>query len=187
MGGLSFGDLKHGVRLIRKQPMIAATVILALTVGIGMATTGFTFMNSVLNGRLPFDNGDRFVRLTATTEPEGAGAVLEPDRFRLLREKADSMAYLGAIRTQNFNVLHDSGTIETVAGAVLTPGWFGELPYRPLAGRLLIPEDGRPGAEPVALIRQSLWDRRFESSPDAIGSTSQRRRCRPHDRRNSVR
>ena len=65
MVGPSWGELKHGRRLIRKQPMVAATVVLALAVGIGMATTGFTFMNSVLRGELPFDNGDRFVRLTA--------------------------------------------------------------------------------------------------------------------------
>ena len=70
--------------------------------------------------------------------------------IRLLRDEAPGMDYLGAMGQGLFNVLHDSGEVETVVGAALTPGWFRHLPYRPVVGRLLLPEDGRAGARPVA-------------------------------------
>ena len=60
--------------------------------------------------------------------------------------------------------------IENVAGAEVTPGWFRHLPYRPVAGRLLAPDDGAPGAAPVALIRESLWQRRYHGDPAAVGA-----------------
>ncbi len=170
MAGTIWTELKYGFRLIGKQPVVAATVILALAIGIGMATTGFTFLEAVLHGELPFDNGDRFVRLSAVTNPEGERRNLEVDRYRLLRNRADTLAYLGAIDSWKFNVLQPSGEIENVSGALLTPGWFRHLPYPPLAGRPLNDADGKVGAEPVAVIRNSFWERSFASDPAAIGS-----------------
>lgn len=171
MGRSISTEWRCAVRLLRKQPMVSATVILALAVGIGMATTGFTFMRAVLHGTLPFAGGERFVRLTARTDPDGTVTAIEADRFRLLRDEARSLDYLGAIRTTRYNVRYPGGSVESVGGAEVSPGWFRHLPYRPVAGRLPLPADADPGAVPVVMIRRSLWERRFAESPDAIGAT----------------
>lgn len=42
-----------------------------------------------------------------------------------------------------------------------------------MIGRVLSPEDGAPGAEPVVLIRESLWLRRFGGSESILGQTIQ--------------
>ena len=41
----------------------------------------------------------------------------------------------------------------------------------PAAGRLLMPDDDRPGAPLVAVITHAYWDRTFQRSPSAIGAT----------------
>ena len=46
----------------------------------------------------------------------------------------------------------------------MTPRSFRFLPAAPLAGRVFTPGDGAPGAEPVVLVRESLWRRRFGAS-----------------------
>jgi hypothetical protein len=95
-GWITWPETKQTLRLMRKQPIIATTVIMALAIGIGVATTGFTFLDSVLFGELPFENGDRFVRLRAFSESEGLVVAPGADRVRLLREHAGTFAYLGA-------------------------------------------------------------------------------------------
>jgi putative ABC transport system permease protein len=47
---------------------------------------------------------------------------------------------------------------------------FELLGVQPMRGRLFRAEDDRPGAAPMALIREDVWQERFNRSQDAIGS-----------------
>lgn len=51
---MSFSDIALAVRLMRQQPVLTLTAILALATGIGLATMGFTFLEAGLRARLPF-------------------------------------------------------------------------------------------------------------------------------------
>ena len=62
---MTLSEIRLALRLLRKQPVVTLTSVLALAVGMGMATTGFTLLDAVLFGRLPFQGGDRFVLLDA--------------------------------------------------------------------------------------------------------------------------
>lgn len=75
-------ELRLGIRLIKKQPILAATSILALAMGISVATTGFSVMDNILNGKLPFAGGERFVRVEIQTVPDGWYASLDLERYR---------------------------------------------------------------------------------------------------------
>jgi len=50
---VSLGEIRLGVRLIAKQPILSAAVILGLASGICLATTAFTFRDALLNSPLP--------------------------------------------------------------------------------------------------------------------------------------
>lgn len=68
-----------------------------------------------------------------------------------------------------FTIFHDPNDVEPVQGVLITPGWMPRVEASPLSGRTLIPADGEPGAEPVVLVRESLWRRRYGGGPNLIG------------------
>ena len=162
------GEVRLGLRLIVKQPVLSATIILALATGIGLATMGFTLREAMVNATLPFANGDRFARLNAY-DREGGLIALDLPRYHLFREKASAFEHLGAVGSRPFTIAHPDGQVESVRGAFITARSMGLLPGAPIAGRTIIPADGDPGAEPIVLIRDSLWQRRYGGNAGIVG------------------
>lgn len=164
----SGAELRFGLRLIRKQPVLTATMVLALAAGMAIAATGFTVWGEIVNGELPLPDADRFVRLEPVWASTGRPAVLEDAAFAALRA-AGSFEHVGATDRVVVNLLHEEGAVESVLAAWITPDSFSVLPHAPIAGRLLVASDGSQGAPPVALLRESLWRRSFDSRADVIG------------------
>jgi predicted permease len=165
---LSSGEVRLGLRLIVKQPILSATIVLALATGIAFATMGFTFRDELLNSTLPYQAGPRMVRVFVL-DREGGRLDLDLDRYRALRDNAASFEHVGAVAPRLFNVTHGPGDVESVPGATITPRSMRWLDASPIAGRTLIPADGERGAERVVTIRESLWHRRYAGDPALIG------------------
>ncbi|HYE86157.1 MAG TPA: FtsX-like permease family protein [Vicinamibacterales bacterium] len=165
---ISWGEVRLGLRLIVKQPILSVTVILALATGICFATMGYTFREELVNGSLPYAAGDRFARIFALTR-EGARVDLDIERYQAIRERATSFEYVGAVAVRPFTLTHARAEVESIDGTQLTPGAMRWLDAVPLAGRAFVAEDGAPGAEPVVLIRESLWRRRYSADAALIG------------------
>src|SRR5215210_2035455 len=106
---ISAAELRLAVRLLRRQPVVTVTTVLALAVGIGMATTGFTLLDSVLFSRLPYPNGDRFVVVEVYTEPGAERGSLDAERFRFFRERVTTFEHLGGFRDNEVNLQLPSG------------------------------------------------------------------------------
>jgi putative ABC transport system permease protein len=170
-GWLTLTDLRVGLRLLVRQPLMTLTSTLALTVGFCLAIVGFALLDAAFYSRLPFADADRWVRLEARVTPRLEPTTLEPARFDLLRARGGSFRHLGARRGGRFNLEHPGGAVESVAGSALTPETFGALPYAPVAGRLLQPADAATGADPVVVIRASLKDRLPLATPTGVGET----------------
>ena len=104
---------------------------------------------------------------------EGGGSFATPDSpypaFEFLRDNnhvfSSLFAYAGAGR---LNLVAD-GQAELGEGEYVSGGYFGGLELAPAAGRLIVPDDDRPGATPVVVIAYGLWQRRFSGQPGAIG------------------
>jgi predicted permease len=68
--------------------------------------------------------------------------------------------------------LSSGGPADMVPGTYASGGMFDVLGVHAAVGRLLTPEDDRPGGGrdgPVAVISDRLWRQRFNRSPDAVG------------------
>jgi putative ABC transport system permease protein len=169
---ITLAEVRLGLRLIAKQPILSITVVLALATGIGLATVGFTLREAVLNGQLPFANGDRFVRLVLHSEAED-NVQLDLDAYHAIRDSSNSFAHLGAVGDAEYALEREDGSVEAIRVDLVTPRSFQFLPAVPLIGRVLTLEDGVPGAEPVVLIRESLWRRRFGASASIVGEAIQ--------------
>jgi putative ABC transport system permease protein len=166
---ISIGELRLAFRLIVKQPILSATIILALATGICFATMAFTFRDELINGALPYQAGDRFARIFVLNR-DGGRVDVDLERYRAVRDGATAFEHVGAFAVRPFNVTHGPGDVESIRGATITPRSMPWLDAVPVAGRTLIPADGEPGAERAVLIRESLWRRRYGADPGTVGS-----------------
>ena len=170
--------LRHSLRRLSRRPLLSLTALFALAVGIAMAAAGFAGLEVALFSELPFDHGDRFVRFQVLDKQGYRG--LDVDLYRTLRAESGPGAgagageapifeHVGAFSGDLVNLRYESGEVEPLKGNWLTPSSFSHLPYAPVLGRVLAPEDGIPGAEPVVVLRESLWRRRFDAEPSVLG------------------
>ena len=73
---ISLGEVRLALRLIVKQPILSATIILALATGICFATMGFTLRDELVNAKLPYAGGERFARLEAQDKTAAASTSI---------------------------------------------------------------------------------------------------------------
>ena len=140
-----------------------------LALGIGINATLFSVVDGVLIQSLPFADPDRLLILHSTFEKGGIrrGGV----SFRDLEDwKAANTSFSGmaASATRSF-ALSEGGEAERFSGAAISWDLFPTLGVQPVLGRPFTSEDDRPGAEPVALISDAVWQRRYSADPAIIG------------------
>ena len=163
-------SLRFALRSLAKTPGFSLIVILTLAVGIGSTTTIFDLAN-VFHWRRPAVNKPREVVEVYTTSRQPAfagphGQLSWPD-YEDYRDASTSFDGLAAFRHLLLNLESPSGTEETPALAV-TGNYFQVLGLEPTSGRLLHPDDDRPGAPPVAVLSYSRWQE-LGADPDLIG------------------
>jgi predicted permease len=165
-------EIRLALRLIARQPVLSLTIVLALATGVCLATIGFTLREAVLFSSLPFSNADRFVRLVMHSEAED-NVEVDLDGYHAIRDTSKAFVHLGAEGGAEFALENPDGTVESIGVGLITPRSFQFLPAVPLLGRALTATDGEPGAEPVVVLRESVWRRRYGGSPSILGESIQ--------------
>ncbi len=165
---ISWGEVRLGLRLIVKQPVLSLTIVLALATGMGLATMGFTFRDALMNSSLPYRAGDRIGRVHAFSK-DGGRADIDVERYRTLRDRAASFEHVGLVSGRPYTLTHGPDEVESINGGLIPARSLPWLDAVPVLGRAFIPADGDPGAERVVLIRESLWRRRYSADPAVIG------------------
>src|SRR5688572_1096275 len=130
-------DLRLAFRLMVRQPLMATTAIVALTVGIGLANVGFATMEAMLFSKLPFDEDGRFVRLSVVDQLKREPVALTAEGYGRLSAMPDTLDHVGAVTGGRETIELPSGGREEVAIAGLTSSSLPYLKAVPLQGRLL--------------------------------------------------
>jgi predicted permease len=162
-------DLRHAVRGLRKAPGFTAVAVLTIALGVGANTALFSLVNGVLLSPLPFPDPDRLVGVHASKANFARGSISFPN-FRDWRTANSVFSEFGVSRNTSF-IVTGQGTPEQVVGTFVSSDFLPLLGVRPVLGREFAPGEDEVGAPPVVLIGTSLWQRRFGSSSQAIGST----------------
>ena len=172
-------DLRFAIRTSVKNKGVTGLAVLCLAIGIGLNTMMFSVTDGVLLQSLPYQSPDRIVVLHTTqkenNERFGAFSWLELQDWQ---ERARSFGMLAGIQYRSFTV-SEGGDADRYAGAAVGHQLFPLLGKSPTLGRGFTAEDDRPGAEPVVLISDDLWKRRYDSDPSIIGRAIQVN-SRPH-------
>lgn len=166
---LPWSNLRGGLRLLRRSPAFAATVILVLGLGIGVNTLVFTVTDAVLLRPLPYPNPNQLVWISQGVSPSRTEYALAPD-FVVWRSQMQSFSYVTAF-SERFRNLSGSGYPERILSAAVSAEFLSLLGTPPIAGRDFFASDDQPGAEQVAILSHGLCKRRFGELGQCIGAT----------------
>lgn len=160
-------DIRYGVRASLKHPGFSAIVIFTLAVGIGASTAIFTVVNSVMLRRLPYRTSDRIVAIQEINE-EGKRIQVTAPNFLDWRAQNTVFEQLAAIKSANANLTF-SDQAERIDVAQTSANFFDVFGVGPQLGRLFIQADEQAGHEPIVILSDVLWRRRFGADPGIIG------------------
>jgi putative ABC transport system permease protein len=160
-----WNDLRYGFRMLLKTPGATVTVLIALSLGIGLSTLTFTLINGAVRTELPYEDGDRIVRIGRTEVP-----VTIAD-YMTWSSRQRSFEHIGALETSTVTLAVEGFGSEPVLSASITPSVLRLLPEAPALGRPFTEEDAAAGAPAVVLVSHDIWRDRLGSSPGALGRT----------------
>jgi predicted permease len=176
MTGL-FQDLRHGARLLLRNPLFALTASLSLAIGIGATTAIFTIANALLF-RAPAGvaQPETLVDIFHTERDNRmAGPVVSYSRYLEVRRRSTLLNGVYAYKAELTPIgLRAAGGAERVFGCLVSMNYFTLLGVRPAAGRLFSPDDREEaGASPIVVLSHEFWTRRFNADPAVVGRVLQ--------------
>jgi putative ABC transport system permease protein len=172
-GGMSMEsmtkDLRHSLRLLRKNPGFALVAVLTLALGIGAAVAIFSLVDALLLRPVSYPEPERLV-VVRDLQADGRDTASSFPEFRDWRQLAGGSMNLAAYFNTTYT-LSGGGEPETVWAVRSSANLLSLLGVRPLLGRGLSPTDEPPEAPRVVLISHGLWQRRFGGEARVVGST----------------
>lgn len=162
-------DLKYAVRSLVFDRGITAIVVLCLALGIGINATLFSVVDGVLIQSLPYADADRLLILNETFERGGIReAGVSYQSLQDWKRQTSALSAIMAVSGRTIT-LADGSEAERFEGAAITWDLFPTLGTPPALGRQFTPQDDRAGAEPVVMISDDVWRRRYNGDPAIIG------------------
>lgn len=183
-------DVRHAIRLWRRNPGFSAIAVATVAIGIGASTAIFSQINAVFWTPLPVERPDE-LRLLAWTSPRhpfiyGPNVLAGPS-IAGAGETFGSFSYLSYVAmrdgTDAFSDLAcwaDLGEARPVVlgergfGAVqfVSGNYFRTLGVSAALGRTIHPDDDRPGAAAsVVMLSHRFWHRAFGGDPGVTQQT----------------
>src|SRR5580700_10507183 len=166
------GDIRYGLRALRRNPGFTAVAVLSLALGIGATTAMFSLIYAVLLHPFPYSGADRIMN------PHFVLAQ-HPDEFQwftLTEAQLDDLRLAAPVDSAlGFNNSH----LEITGGALPLVIWgifvtenagtfFG---VHPLLGRNIEPSDADNGGHSVVVLNYRFWRSYFGGDPHVIGRT----------------
>ena len=161
-------DVRYALRSLRATPVVSATAVVSLGLGIAALTTMGSSIDALLLRPFPYDLESQLVYLGTAVEGRGAASspTSVPD-FLDLRERSRTME-VAAYRNVGVNLSGDP--TEWLGARRVSANFFPMVGVEPVLGRSFLPEEETVGGPEVAILGHILWERRFGADPAALGS-----------------
>jgi predicted permease len=164
-------DVRFAVRSLRKQRLLAANVVITLTLGIGISAGVFTFVDYIAL-RPPVEKDRRsFLEIyplfaVDATHPVNLSQATVEDYFAF-RDKSRCLREVAA--WGEFDLNSDSNDLATIRALLVSSNFFSLYDLgKAKLGRLLQPDDYLK-LSPVVVLSEDSWRDRFAADPSIIG------------------
>lgn len=166
-------DIRYGLRLLGRTPVISCVAILSLALGIGANTAIFSLIDTVMLRMLPVEKPQELFQVQARS-PESPNdkpeTIFTNPLWEALRDEHDVFSGIVAWSTRDFD-LAQGGAVHNVNGLYASGDYFRTLGVRPVAGRLINTADDHRGCSGVAVLSYGFWQEHFGGAPEAVGRT----------------
>jgi predicted permease len=163
-------NIRYGVRMVFKNPGLAAIAIVALTLGIGLTTTMFSIVYGALYRGLPFEEQHRLMHLERNNLSEDIQSMeVTIHDFVDWREQQTSFEGIAAFYTGTVNIAGSEGRPDRYDGAFISADAFRLIRAQAMLGRTFNEGEDRPEAEPVIILGYNAWRDRYGSDPGVVG------------------
>ncbi|HTB10011.1 MAG TPA: ABC transporter permease [Bryobacteraceae bacterium] len=185
-------DLRYALRTMAASKSFSLLAILTLALGIGANTAIYSFMDSILLRSLPVADPESLAVLNwhqlskgmaGTVMHSGSGSTHEDKggttagifpypAFERLKKSSDSVfsSLFAYYPTREVNLMV-KGQAEQASGEYVSGDYFRGLAVLPAAGRAIIPDDDRAGAQPVVVLSFAYSQKRFGDTVSAPGQS----------------
>jgi MacB-like protein len=174
-------DLRYAVRMLRRTPGFTAVVVISLALGIGANTAIFSAIDAVMLRMLPVADPQQLVMVEwhakdwpekyvgdlegSSLGEEGKGITsysFNYPAFQQFKEQnhvfEETFAF--AANSDAVNVGID-GRAEATSIQGVSGTYFAGLGVLPVQGRMIVPDDDRESASPVAVVSYNFWQQRL--------------------------
>ena len=168
-------DLKHGARMLVKNPGFTFVAMLSIAIGVGANAAMFSFADTLVLRPLTFPRPDEIVTVSAVVPRSGfapptSGALSYAD-YVDIRDQSRSFASLVAYQLVVASVAdrRDEPARRTF-GMAVSGNLFDALGVQPALGRVFgVEEDRVAGQSPVVVLDHDVWQNEYGGDAGILG------------------
>src|SRR5262249_51781343 len=152
-------DVRHALRLMRRDPVFTVTALATLALGIGLNTAIFSVAYGVLWRPLPYLNPDRLIIVSSTQRTERGVRTFwtwAPVTYEARRPRVTGLDDLAAYSSIDAP-LTGRGEPVTVHALDVSPNFFATLGVTPARGRAFLTGRAATDDERTAIVADRLW------------------------------
>jgi predicted permease len=173
MGNLR-NDIRYSFRMMTKNPGFSIIAVLTLAIGLGLNSTHFSVLETVLFKPFSFKEAERLV-VAWETNPRLSSEFRNRDEVAPAnlfdwQDQETSFDQLAAFSYASIN-LTSQDEPERINGASVSANFFDVFQVPPSLGRTFTKEEQTLGQNRVAVISHGLWLRRFGGDRGIINQT----------------
>ncbi|HSC29165.1 MAG TPA: ABC transporter permease [Vicinamibacterales bacterium] len=176
---LVLNDLRYAFRTLRRSAGLTLVIVASLAIGIGANTAIFSVVNALLLKPLPYPDPDRLAMLWLRSPginipqdwPSPGQYIDIQHENRSFAEMSISRGRIATLRGRTGGPPGgDAAEPMRVEALETSSSLFPLLGARPFLGRLLRPDEDRPGQPPVVILSHAFWTRAFGADPEIVGA-----------------
>ena len=161
------GDIRYGLRGLRRNPGFTSVAIVTLAVGIGATTAIFSFVNAVLLKPLPYPHPEQIVSVGEKL-PDGFSNPISTLNFLDWERQNRCFEFLAALAFDKV-VLTGADVPQEIKVHRVSASYFKVLGVSAAMGRTFAASENQPGNDLEVVLSSRLWRSRFGGDPGIIG------------------
>jgi len=165
-------DLRHGARMLAKNPGFSLIAVMSIAIGVGANAAMFSIADGLILRPLAVPAASELITVSATT-PAGEvrnSGISYPD-YVDIRSRARGFDGLAATRFVNASLARQrDDSAQSTLGQAVSANLFDVLRVRAMLGRTFLPDEDRvAGRDAVVILSYETWTEQFGADPAIVG------------------